>query len=399
MPMKTNHKITFGTSQKMHSIPSETVDLIVTSPPYPMIKMWDDMFSSMNPAINDALNRGSGVKAFELMHKELDQVWDQAYRVLKQGGFACINIGDSTRTINDDFQLFSNHARILNYLLNIGFTALPDILWRKQSNAPNKFMGSGMLPAGAYVTLEHEYILIVRKGAKRKFENSDEKRNRQQSAIFWEERNNWYSDVWMDIKGTRQELGNSEARRRSAAFPFDLAYRLISMYSAKGDLVLDPFLGTGTTMTAAMTAGRNSVGFEIERTFRDTIFNLQRDIVEYSNDYISNRLKAHILFVAERLAANRPLKYTNAYYGFPVVTSQEQNILLNDLIDIIEVDRDIFEVSYSETPQLMFCKDWTQELKYAAGTISNTLNSASKYKRSSSFQKESTNSQLKLFSK
>ena len=58
--------------------------------------------------------------------------------------------------IKDDFCLYPNHARILNYLLDIGFSALPDILWRKQTNAPNKFMGSGMLPAGAYVTLEHE---------------------------------------------------------------------------------------------------------------------------------------------------------------------------------------------------------------------------------------------------
>ena len=75
------------------------------------------------------------------------------------------------------FVLYPNHARILNSLLDIGFSVLPDILWRKQTNAPNKFMGSGMLPAGAYVTLEHEYVLIVRKGSKREFKTEDEKRN------------------------------------------------------------------------------------------------------------------------------------------------------------------------------------------------------------------------------
>lgn len=64
-------------------------------------------------------------------------------------------------------------------------------------------MGSGMLPAGAYVTLEHEYILIIRKGGKREFKNDPEKTNRRQSAIFWEERNIFFSDIRFDIKGSR----------------------------------------------------------------------------------------------------------------------------------------------------------------------------------------------------
>ena len=73
----------------------------------------------------------------------------------------------------------------------------------------------------------------------------------------------------MDIKGTTQGLGNGEDRSRSAAYPFELAYRLINMYSVKGDTVLDPFLGTGTTMAAAMTSGRNSFGYEIDQSLRD----------------------------------------------------------------------------------------------------------------------------------
>ena len=70
--------------------------------------------------------------------------------------------------VGGDFCLYPNHARVLNYLLKIGFSALPDILWRKQTNAPNKFMGSGMLPAGAYVTLEHEYIFDFAKGVQKR---------------------------------------------------------------------------------------------------------------------------------------------------------------------------------------------------------------------------------------
>ena len=160
LSMKTNHKILFQDARELKEIASESVDLVVTSPPYPMINMWDDMFSNQNVEIERALAGGDGRQAYELMHQILDSVWDELFRVLKNDRFACINIGDATRKIKDDFCLYPNHARILNYLLSIGFSVLPDILWRKQTNAPNKFMGSGMLPAGAYVTLEHEYVLI-----------------------------------------------------------------------------------------------------------------------------------------------------------------------------------------------------------------------------------------------
>ena len=125
-----------------------------------------------------------------------------------------------------------------------GFTSLPDILWRKPTNAPNKFMGSGMLPAGAYVTYEHEYILIFRKGGKRAFDRPPRRRQlRRRSAYFWEERNVWFSDVWTDLTGDAPGSRRRETRARSAAFPFELPYRLIQMFSVYGDTVLDPFAG------------------------------------------------------------------------------------------------------------------------------------------------------------
>ena len=349
--MKTTHKILFQDARDLKEIPSESVDLVVTSPPYPMISMWDDIFSSQNPEIQDALACGDGKQAYEQMHAILDSVWSEVFRVLKKGRFACINIGDATRKIRDDFCLYPNHARIVNYLLNIGFSVLPDILWRKQANTPNKFMGSGMLPAGAYVTLEHEYILIVRKGSKREFKTENEKENRRESALFWEERNIWYSDVWTDIKGTDQKLPNAMSRLRSAAFPFDLAYRLINMYSVKGDVVLDPFLGTGTTTAAAMTSARNSIGVEIDESFQHAICPITRHIVDFSNDYLYDRLRRHYAFVENRIQKSGPLKYTNKYYDCPVVTSQEQFILLNGLKEVQARGDNIFEVIYSTKPQ------------------------------------------------
>ncbi len=349
--MKTTHKILFQDARDLKDIPSESVDLVVTSPPYPMIEMWDEMFSHQNPGIQDALACSDGMQAYALMHQILDAVWNEVFRVLKDGRFACINIGDATRTVNGNFCLYPNHARILTHLLNIGFSALPDILWRKQANTPNKFMGSGMLPAGAYVTLEHEYILIVRKGSKREFKTEDEKQNRRESALFWEERNIWYSDVWTDIKGTGQKLPSAMSRLRSAAFPYDLAYRLINMYSVKGDVILDPFLGTGTTTAAAMTSGRNSIGVEIDKSFQNVLCPIAQDIVNFSNTYLQDRALRHLKFVKNRIQNAKPLKYTNAYYGFPVVTSQEQFILFNNLETVEACRNNIFQVAYSTKPQ------------------------------------------------
>lgn len=360
--MKTVHQIFYRDARSLKEIPSESVDLVVTSPPYPMIGMWDDVFGSQNVEIEKALKVGDGKLAHELMHEILDFVWDEIFRVLKDGRFACINIGDATRKVNGDFCLYPNHARILNYLLNIGFSALPDILWRKQTNAPNKFMGSGMLPAGAYVTLEHEYILILRKGSKREFKTECEKQNRRESALFWEERNIWYSDVWMDIKGTGQRLSDELSRLRSAAFPYELAYRLVNMYSVKGDVILDPFLGTGTTVAAAMTSGRNSIGVEIDKSFQSAICPMARQIVDFSNDYLRDRLRRHFEFVEDRIQTSGPLKYTNRYYGCPVVTSQEQSILLNGLKEVRESDDNTFEVAYSEKPQdIAQGRNWNAE--------------------------------------
>ena len=165
----TTHQILTMNSNCMQGIKDKSVDLIVTSPPYPMIEMWDQVFSDQDPSIYEDLNAGNGISAFHKMHSILNSVWEECNRVLSDNGFVCINVGDATRTIDGEFQLYSNHTQIINKFLEMGYSVLPDIHWRKQSNAPNKFMGSGMYPAGAYVTYEHEYILVFRKGRKRVF--------------------------------------------------------------------------------------------------------------------------------------------------------------------------------------------------------------------------------------
>ena len=352
--MKTVHRAYFKDARDMPEMDSASVDLVVTSPPYPMIEMWDDVFAAHAPAVGRALKKNDGRAAFGLMHESLDPVWKESLRVLKPGGLACINIGDAARTVGGSFMLYPNHARILTGLLGLGFTPLPAILWRKQTNAPNKFMGSGMYPAGAYVTLEHEYILIVRKGAKREFATADEKRRRRQSAIFWEERNAWYSDVWLELKGTRQNLRREAGRSRSGAFPFELAYRLISMFSVKGDTVLDPFLGTGTTLRAAAAAGRNSVGYEIEPGFRRDIFSDAGAMIAQAQRRIRGRIDDHLRFVDQCRETGRELKHLNRHYGFPIVTGQETELLLEVPEDVSAREPDGFEVNYAEDPRRVF---------------------------------------------
>jgi len=342
--MKTTHNIIFEDSAHMEAVPSDSVDLIVTSPPYPMIKMWDDMFCMQNSGIRTALKNNDGLKAFGLMHKTLEPIWNECYRVLKNGRFACINIADATRTSGGNFQMYPNHSRVLNYLKKLGFDVLPDIVWHKQNNAPNKFMGSGMLPAGAYVTLEHEYILIMRKGGKRLFQTAEEKQNRMKSALFWEERNIFFSDIWTDIKGTGQNLENKKARQRSGAYPFEVAYRLINMYSVKGDMVIDPFFGTGTTGAAAMVSGRNSMGYEIDPALGDVIFAVKENIPDFANEYIKNRLERHIVFVKRRTRIKGKPKYINRHYGFPVMTKQETELVINELRNVKTAGENCFEV-------------------------------------------------------
>ena len=245
---KTQHKIIIGDSTKMVQINDNSIDLIVTSPPYPMIEMWDEMFNSV------------GATTYGEMHDYLARTWKECYRVLKQGGLMCINVGDATRSIDHRFKIYPNHSKVIERCEGIGFESLPYILWQKPTNKPNAFLGSGFLPPNGYVTLDCEFILIFRKDGLRKFEPKHEVR--YSSAFTKEERDIWFSQVW-NVKGSQQKNGHME--RRTAEYPDEIVERLIKMFSIIGDTVLDPFLGTGTTTAVAKRLNRNSIGYEIDK--------------------------------------------------------------------------------------------------------------------------------------
>jgi len=225
-------------SEDMSEVDSKSVHLIVTSPPYPMIKKWDNMFGTID---------------FFDQHKQLEKIWAECERVLEDGGIMCINMGDATRSIEGNFCCYPNFAFITTQLYVMGFNPLVPIIWKKISNKPNSFMGSGFLPPNAYVTQECEYIGIFRKGKKRKFAPKDEKRYKSQYTK--EERDIWFSQIW-EIKGER-------GAKQTSAFPKEIPYRLIRMFSIRNDLVLDPFCGQGTTGFVAESLNREFIGYDI----------------------------------------------------------------------------------------------------------------------------------------
>jgi len=269
--MTTEHKIILVNSQQMPDLADSSIQLMVTSPPYPMIKMWDIQFSAINPQIATLWHalevngkEETVTQIYDAMHETLARTWCETYRVLADGGISCINIGDATRTINGKFRLFPNHSRIIEHCEKTGFTTLPYILWKKPTTKPKykgkgAFLGSGFLPPNAYVTLDCEFILIFRKGKLRQFAPHDQ--CRYESAFTKKQRDEWFTQIW-NIVGTRQT--ESKLERRIAVFPDEIVNRLIRMFSVKGDTILDPFLGSGTTTKLAMQNERNSIGYETD---------------------------------------------------------------------------------------------------------------------------------------
>ena len=339
--METRHRVVAGDAREL-PLPDDSVDLVVTSPPYPMIEMWDDIFGSLDPDITDALAADDGDRAFSLMHDVLDTVWAELERVLVPGGIACINVGDATRSLSDGFRSYPNHAEITNRLTDHGLRALPDILWRKPTNSGAKFMGSGMVPPNAYPTLEHEHILLFRNGERRRLEPGADRR--YESAYFWEERNEWFSDLW-DLPGEAQHIDDG-LRDRSGAFPLAIPRRLVSMFSVQGDTVLDPFLGTGTTTLAAMATARNSVGVDRDEALLSALEDRVNRIDERSRRLARDRLDAHREWVSERRANGEEPGYEAEHYEFAVNTKQERRIRLY-AVDGVERTDEGYRVSHA----------------------------------------------------
>lgn len=300
--METQHEFL---TEDSRSLDFPDSDLVVTSPPYPMVEMWDDLFEEWTgkPVLSDPQY------VFRQSHRHLERAWGRVIDSLSPGGVLCINIGDATRTAGD-YQIWPNRDQIVSRLSALRF--LGEIVWKKPSNSPSPFMGSGCSPPNQYVTLDHEHILIFRKGPNPESDPS--------SSYFWNERNRWFSDIWEVGSASQESAGN---RDTSAAFPLELPLRLIYMYSKRGDTVLDPFAGTGTTGIASMIAGRNSVCVDVESSMREEWESRKDRVTDLSKTWTNRRIENHLKTVCDR----EP-EHFNSTHKTSVVTKPEEDLEL-----------------------------------------------------------------------
>jgi len=239
--------IHYHSSVNMPELADKSVHCVITSPPYPGIKKWDQLFESQGCGPNEGLWMDS-VSLIALALRE-------CHRVLIPGGILCLNIGDATRTINGQFQCWPNFAALTICCKEMGFTPLIPIFWKKISNRPNAFLGSGFLPVNAYVSQDHEYIAIFRKGGLRRFDG-DEKSRRKLSTFSEAERDLWFQQVW--------QINGRSGAGKDSGWPQEIPYRLMRMFSIIGDTILDPFCGSGEEELYNKW-GRNFIGYEIKR--------------------------------------------------------------------------------------------------------------------------------------
>jgi site-specific DNA-methyltransferase (cytosine-N4-specific) len=244
----------------MDKVENNSIQCIITSPPYPMISKWDECFSKqieehlLNWTKYDK-SKITGRNKFRLQHIILYRVFLECYRVLVDGGIMCINIGDATqKTEETGFCCFPNYARIVDVLFDIGFVPLIPIFWKKITNRPNAFLGSGFLPVNVYISQDCEYIGIFRKGNKLRSFNEEEKNRRNNSKFTKEERDLWCQQIW-NIQGER-------GSKKHSGWPKEIFTRLMRMFSIVGDTILDPFAGRGNEDICS-EYGRLYVGYEI----------------------------------------------------------------------------------------------------------------------------------------
>lgn len=250
----TQHKIIFGDSRRMREVQDESVQLIVTSPPYWQLK---DYGHKGQIGYNDS---------YEEYINNLNLVWRESYRVLSPGCRLCVNIGDQfARSVYyGRYKIIPIRTEIIKFCEAIGFDYMGAIIWQKVTTTNTTggatIMGSFPYPRNGIVKLDYEFILIFKKlGEAQKVS----KERKEKSRLTTKEWNEYFHGHW-NFSGERQQ-------KHLAAFPEELPKRLIKMFSFVEDTVLDPFLGSGTTTLVAKNLGRNSIGYEINQKFLPVI--------------------------------------------------------------------------------------------------------------------------------
>jgi site-specific DNA-methyltransferase (adenine-specific) len=252
--IKTNHKIIRGDSRQMNELSNNSVNLVITSPPYWQLK---DYGTDDQIGYNDS---------YENYINNLNLVWQECYRVLQNGCRLCINIGDQfARSVYyGRYKIIPIRTEIIKFCETIGFDYMGAIIRQKSTTMNTSggatIMGSFPYPRNGIIKLDYEFILLFKKNGTPEKINKNLK---ELSKMTKEEWNTYFQGHW-NFNGVRQD-------GHIAMFPEELPKRLIKMFSFAEDTVLDPFVGSGTTSLAAKNLGRNSVGYEINSKFIEMI--------------------------------------------------------------------------------------------------------------------------------
>lgn len=246
---ETLHRIVHGDARDLSFVEDESVHLVLTSPPYWTLKDYEP-----NP---DQLGH---VTDYEEFLACLKTVWAECLRILVPGGRLVCVVGDVclSRRKHGRHVVVPLHADICVMCRKLGFDNLNPIIWHKIANANyevnngSTFLGKPYEP-NAIIKNDIEFILMQRKSGGYRKPTAEQ---RALSKITKKEFAEWFRQIWT--------ITGASTRNHPAPFPLELAYRLVRMFSFTGDTVVDPFLGSGTTMVAAMKCGRNSIGVEIE---------------------------------------------------------------------------------------------------------------------------------------
>lgn len=249
---KTSHKLIIGNCMDMREIKDERVHLVVTSPPY----------------FNSPFDYKGLFKSYDQYLGVLRNVARESFRVMQKGRIFVLNIDDMLIE-GEKFPIVADATRIF---LEAGFRYRDKIIWKKPDGYLRISKRSGVLLQNPYPMYFYpdnllESIIIFQKG---RFDyRSIQKETRKQSKIDIKEFNEkkWYMTLWE----MNNVMPGSVLEKDIAAFPDELAYRAIKLFSYKGETVLDPFLGSGTTMKIARHLERNSIGIEIKRSLVRTI--------------------------------------------------------------------------------------------------------------------------------
>lgn len=255
----TIQKLYRGDARKLSMIADNSVHLVLTSPPYFNLKNYQCGKNQLG-MIND----------YQRFVDELEKVWKECFRILVPGGRIVCVVGDVclSRKKYGRHVVMPLHSDIAVTCRKVGFDNLNPILWHKISNAKfeantkSSILGKPYEP-NAIIKNDMEYILMERKpGGYRK----PTTQQREESKIDKEDFQNWFSQIW-------EMPGASTRNGHPAPFPLELATRLVKMFSFVGDIVVDPFCGSGTSMVAAMQNNRNSIGIETEQLYCEQIMN------------------------------------------------------------------------------------------------------------------------------